>query len=144
MFEDLESQENGRVATAEPYGKVTLPAREPEAAGAGHPARYKVTLPRQNNFFEEYPRKWTWESWGRRIEQEALMVARSIEAVIWATVGALLGVALAAIPGVYFDYYHYVIWQPLGAAFGAAAGAVLVWRRWRNVFTSHQDVSRSR
>lgn len=141
MFEDLDREENGGVAVADPIGKVTLPPRA-EGEDAVRQARYRVTLPRQNNFFEEYPRKWTWESWAKRIEQEWLMVARSVESVIWATIGALLGVALTAVPGAFIEAYHYVIWQPLGAAAGAAIGAAIVWRRWQGVFDSHQDISR--
>ncbi|MBI2123844.1 MAG: hypothetical protein HYU04_01225 [Candidatus Wildermuthbacteria bacterium] len=94
-----------------------------------------VPLPPPEMFMgTDYPRRFTWETWVRRVEREWLMVARSIEAVIWATVGVLLGVALAAIPGRFLVNYQYVIWLPLGAAVGAAVGAILVWRRWRRVF----------
>ncbi len=141
MFGELDKERIGSVATPDVLGKVTLPPKI-DADDPGQQARYRVTLPKQTNFFEEYPRKWTWESWAKRVEQEWLMVARSMEAVIWATIGALLGVALTAIPGAFVDAYHYVIWQPLGAAIGAAAGTILVWRRWRGVFDSHQDMSR--
>jgi hypothetical protein len=122
-------------------GRVYLPHASERDAMAAPPKR-RVTLPNRMNFFHNYPQKWTWESWGKRVEQEWLMMARGIEGVIWGTVGALLGVGLTAVPGVFTSGYPYVVWQPIGAAVGAAIGATIVWRRWKKVFDSHHELTR--
>lgn len=111
--------------------------------GHGSLPRLRVTLPRHKNFFEGYPLKWTWDSWGKRAEMEWLLVARGIEAVAWGALGGLLGLAASAVPGAFLDRYSFVVWQPMGSAIGATTGAVLVWLRWRSIFRSHQDMSRS-
>ncbi len=102
--------------------------------------KIKVMVPRDLNFFHKYPSKWTWESWAKRIEFESITVARSLDAVVWGTIGALLGLAISGIPGALLDSYAWVVWQPLGAAAGAATGAMLAWRRWQDIFDSHEHL----
>ena len=140
MFGGIPDREadNGHVAEAQANPKVFLPRQE---ASPDYSATPRVTLPRPRSFFEDYPRKWTWDSWARRVEHEGLMVARGMEAIIWGTVGALLGLAASGVPGAFLESYPLVVWQPLGAAVGAAVGALLTWHRWIPTFRSHRDLS---
>jgi hypothetical protein len=81
----------------------------------------------------ERQEEFTWVSWGQRSEQLLVRVARNLEMVNWAAIGAMTGVAVAAVPAFFLGFrtYPYVFAQPLGAAVGAIAGNVMVWWRWR-------------
>ncbi|MEE9284674.1 MAG: hypothetical protein V3V35_02980 [Dehalococcoidia bacterium] len=130
---------NGQATGPDGPPKVFLPqvVQEEEMEG---PAAVRVTVPSLQNFFHKYPRKWTWETWAKRIEYESLTVARSLDAIMWGTIGALLGLAVSGIPGAILDSYAWVVWQPLGAATGAVTGALFAWRRWQDIFSSHEDL----
>ncbi|MBI2846626.1 MAG: hypothetical protein HYX82_01950 [Chloroflexi bacterium] len=75
---------------------------------------------------------WSWEEWGRRSEYEWLLVARGLNNLIWAAIGALLGTTVAGIPALFVDTtkYLFVLWQPLGAGVGALIGLGLSWALW--------------
>ncbi|MSQ24993.1 MAG: hypothetical protein EXR49_01765 [Dehalococcoidia bacterium] len=113
--------------------------------GTPPPQVLRVTIPKQparpHTFFEKYPRNWTWESWAKRMEYEALTVARSASAGVWALLGALTGLAAAGIPALMVTGYQSLVWAPVGAAAGAALGAAQSWWRWRKVFQSHDQLN---
>ena len=77
---------------------------------------------------------WSWEGWGYRSEREWLLVARNLEMVNAAGVGALLGLTLAAVPAFFvgFTDYPFVFAQPLGALVGAVVGNAAILYRWLN------------
>ena len=133
MFGDVaEREETGQAP------KALASPRQDEVISERY--RYRVTVPRNNDIFGAHPRKWTWGSWARRVEFEWILMARATDVVIWAVIGALAGVAAFGLPGVVISGYDFFIWQPLGAALGAAIGAASIWHRWRPVFRSHDDL----
>lgn len=139
-----EREDNGGAAGEErpmKGARVYLPY--PEDAGESAPAdRPRVTLPKQTSFLDHYPTRWTWETWGKRLEHETLIIARALEAVIWGSFGALVGLAATAIPGAFVSDWSYVTWQPVGAAVGVASGALVAWRRWRRAFDTHKEMTK--
>ncbi len=145
MFGDIDQREDGcGVATAErPMNgaKVYLPYSEAEGEAVA-PGRPKVTLPKQGTFMDHYPARWTWETWGKRLEHETLMIARALEAIIWGSFGALVGLAATGIPGAFVSDWSYVTWQPVGAAVGVAVGALIGFTRWRKVFDTHKEMTK--
>lgn len=86
----------------------------------------------QRSFWGRARENWSWEEWGRRSEHEWLLVARGLDALLWAAIGALLGTTVAGIPAVFVGTtkYLFVVWQPLGAGLGAIIGLALAWARW--------------
>ncbi|MBI2166390.1 MAG: hypothetical protein HYU29_08340 [Chloroflexi bacterium] len=85
-------------------------------------------------YAEPQEESWSWEGWGYRSEREWLLVARNLEMVNAAGVGALMGTTLAAVPAFFlgFSDYPFVFAQPLGALVGAVAGNSLILYRWLN------------
>lgn len=131
---------NGNGTSPEGDSRVFLPGKRDDKKDDDGQHPYRVTIPRNNNYFNKYPRKWTWDSWAKRVEFEWIMIARALDAVVWATIGALVGLALLAIPGAFIGTYQYAVWQPLGAAIGASLGTIAVWRRWIPVMQSHDEM----
>ncbi|MBM4404857.1 MAG: hypothetical protein FJ039_01540 [Chloroflexi bacterium] len=145
---------------AEMTPKVYLPPKETEteASKAKEPSRAamppigaaappspelyrKSAVPPSDNFIERYGRAWTWDSWARRIEHEALIIAQTMESVMYGIVGGLIVFGLAAIPAIYVDDYRHLLWQPLGAACGMLAGVMRSHRRWKAIFKSHGNLT---
>lgn len=87
---------------------------------------------RPRRFQSSRPEPWTWERWGRASERSFYRMARVLEMIFVGGVGALLGLAAASVPTIFLGYYAYpyMVAQPLGAAVGAIAGALLVVFRW--------------
>jgi hypothetical protein len=126
--------------------KVKEPARAsmPPIGAAAPPSPAllrKSAVPPGDNFIERYGRTWTWDSWARRIEHEALIIAQTMESVMHGIVGGLIGLGLAAIPAMYVDDYRHLIWQPLGAAAGMLLGMMRARKRWKAIFKSHNDLT---
>ena len=148
MFGGVAEQEarSGYTVETETEHRVFVPAA-PEYPDTPTPAtEHRVTIPAtqqlfdEPNFFTKYPRKWTWESWAKRVEYEWITMARSLDSVIYGTIGAMLGLALTGIPGAFSSGYSFVIWQPLGAAIGALSGLLFTRRRWQGILKSHDDL----
>jgi len=137
VFVDVDARGIDVDSTEQKTGpKVYLPPDETDSERS----EPRVFLPPKQSFFARFPSRWTWESWGKRVEYQYMMTARGLEALIWASIGAMVGLAATGIPGVFIDGYDFLVWQPLGAATGAIAGALLVWRRWRDAFNSQQQM----
>ncbi len=68
-----------------------------------------------------------WPDWAVRTQRVQERLASTLEQLIWGSIGALAGTAIAAVPpvvGVVQGSYPYVFFQPLGAAVGAVAAIV--------------------
>ena len=148
MFGGVAEQEvrSGYTVETEAEHRVYIPVAPEYPDTPREGPEHRDRMPRvdqlfdEPNFFAKYPRKWTWESWAKRVEYEWITMARSLDSVIYGTIGAMLGLALAGIPGAFANGYSFVIWQPLGAAIGAACGLLFARRRWQGIFQSHDDL----
>ncbi len=64
-----------------------------------------------------------WPDWAVRSQRVQERLASSLEQLIWGAIGALTGTAIAGIPVLFEGVrsgYPFVLYQPLGAALGAA------------------------
>lgn len=140
---------------AEVTPKVYLPPKEIEDEEAGEPSAslppvgappptsspHRVSTPQTDNFFDKYGRTWTWDNWAKRLEHEALIIARTMESVMYGIAGGLVGLGLAGVPALFVDDYRHLIWQPIGAAIGMMFGVMRARKRWSARFQSHNDLT---
>ncbi|MBI3744624.1 MAG: hypothetical protein HY261_10140 [Chloroflexi bacterium] len=127
--------------TGHEAAKVYLPqSGEQMVTAAGETPLLDLLLPPDRRFFDKQPRKWTWDSWARRTEYENLLVARSMNSIAWTLLGAVVGLAGASVPMLLMHGYNHAAWQPIGAACGAALGAVMTAVRWKGIFQAHDEI----
>ncbi|MDE2802839.1 MAG: hypothetical protein OXN15_09355 [Chloroflexota bacterium] len=89
------------------------PVHEEPSIGADRRYRSQLQPPRPNT---------DWSDWAVKSYRVQERLASNLEQLIWGSIGALTGTALAALP-VLFEAtrtgYPFVLYQPLGAAIGA-------------------------
>lgn len=90
-------------------------APSPEEHSSALDRRYRPQLqpPRPNM---------DWPDWAVRSQRVQERLASTLEQLIWGSIGALSGTAIAGIPAVMDGVrssYPFVLWQPFGAAVGA-------------------------
>ena len=69
-----------------------------------------------------------WPDWAIRTQRLQERLASTLEQLIWGSIGALMGAAVAGIPAVMEGVrssYPFVLWQPFGAAVGATLAIVI-------------------
>ena len=70
-----------------------------------------------------------WPDWAVRTQRLQERLASTLEQLIWGSIGALMGTAIAGIPAVMEGVrssYPFVLWQPFGAAVGATFAIVIL------------------
>ena len=70
-----------------------------------------------------------WPDWAVRTQRLQERLASTLEQLIWGSIGALMGTAIAGIPAVMEGVrssYPFVLWQPFGAAVGATFAIVVL------------------
>ncbi len=140
---------------AEVTPKVYLPPKDIEDEEAEEPSAslppiggppttsspHRVSRPESDNFVDKYGSKWTWDNWAKRIEHEALIIAQTMQSVMYGLIGGLAGLGLAGVPALFMDDYRHLIWQPIGAAAGMLLGVMRALKRWTAIFRSHNDLT---
>ncbi len=70
-----------------------------------------------------------WPDWAVRTQRLQERLASTLEQLIWGSIGALMGTAIAGIPAIMDGVrsgYPFVLWQPFGAAVGATFAIVVL------------------